>query len=186
MPTCFLNRIKYALRYRNSIEGFMCRNELRWLYGTARRMSSIVEIGSWKGRSTHALLSGCPGTVYAVDHFKGTDSELEGSHREAATGDIFDQFMKNVGEFSNLVVMRMGSLEAAAQIDRADMVFIDGDHSYESVKADIEAWLPKADKLLCGHDYDYPGVKRAVHEYFDRIEKVDSIWIHDPAGGGRS
>ncbi len=49
------------------------------------------------------------------------------------------------------------------------MVFLDGDHEYEGVAADIEAWYPKTQKLLCGHDYnhpDYPGVAKAVDEIF--------------------
>ena len=39
----------------------------------------------------------------------------------------------------------MDSLEAAAVLaDGAfDLVFLDGDHSYEATRADIEAWLPK-------------------------------------------
>ncbi len=35
-----------------------------------------------------------------------------------------------------------------------DLVFIDGDHSYEAAKRDIEMWLPKVKPggILCGHD----------------------------------
>jgi hypothetical protein len=59
------------------------------------------------------------------------------------------------------------------EVPDVDMVLLDGDHEYEGVVADIEAWLPKARKLLCGHDYghpDYPGVARAVDEIFaDRV-----------------
>jgi len=50
-----------------------------------------------------------------------------------------------------------------------DWVFIDGDHSYEGVKADIEAWWPKVrlGGLFSGHDYGKPrmGVRRAVTEF---------------------
>lgn len=63
-----------------------------------------------------------------------------------------------------------------------DMVFIDGDHSYEGCKGDIEAWLPniKPGGILAVHDYKkatltydedtcphprpWPGVDRAVDE----------------------
>lgn len=50
-----------------------------------------------------------------------------------------------------------------------DSVFIDADHSYEAVKKDIVAWLPKVKTggWLCGHDYckkKYPGIVQAVHE----------------------
>jgi predicted O-methyltransferase YrrM len=67
-----------------------------------------------------------------------------------------------------------------------DMVFIDGDHSYEGCKGDIEAWLPniKPDGIIAIHDYkkselyahdkdyidgaphpkNWPGVDKAVDE----------------------
>jgi len=56
-----------------------------------------------------------------------------------------------------------------------DLVFVDGDHSYEGAKADIEAWYPhvKVGGLIVVHDYFtkdqaegplFPGVKQAVDE----------------------
>lgn len=52
-----------------------------------------------------------------------------------------------------------------------DLVFIDGDHTYTQVKADIQSWLPhiKPGGILCGHDYGFevwPGVKQAFDEEF--------------------
>lgn len=82
-------------------------------------------------------------------------------------------------------VLRMTSLEAAATCPPAslDLVFIDGDHSYGAVKADIEAWLPtlKPMGVLAGHDYyqNWPGVMRAVNEAFpyERLRWLpDTIW----------
>lgn len=48
-----------------------------------------------------------------------------------------------------------------------DLVYIDGDHSYEAVKKDIELWLPKVKDggLLSGDDFQWEGVKKAVHEF---------------------
>lgn len=58
-----------------------------------------------------------------------------------------------------------------------DMVYIDAGHTYEEVKADIEAWRPKARKLICGHDYNYPDVARAVRELLGDVENpAGSIW----------
>ncbi len=52
-----------------------------------------------------------------------------------------------------------------------DFIFIDGDHTYEGTKADIEVWkyLVKAGGVLSGHDYSYEtqsgkGVSKAVDE----------------------
>ena len=52
-----------------------------------------------------------------------------------------------------------------------DLVFIDGNHTYEGCKGDIEAWLPllKPSGILAIHDYnktekEYPGVNDSVNE----------------------
>ena len=140
--------------------------ELQWLYDRAREMGSVLEVGSWKGRSTHALLSGCKGAVCAVDHWQGSPSERRTVHAEAATSDVYAEFMRNVGQFENLYVLRMDSVSAADKVKDAsvEMIFIDGDHSYEGCLADIRAWLPKATTLLCGHDRGQEGVPQALKE----------------------
>lgn len=52
---------------------------------------------------------------------------------------------------------------------RIDVLFIDGDHSYEGCKADIEAWYPymKEGGVMLFHDCDEssPGVVQAVAEF---------------------
>lgn len=68
-----------------------------------------------------------------------------------------------------------------------DLVFIDGNHSYEYVKNDIKNLYPKVKKggLLTGHDYNeqWPGVMKAVNEYVEYynlkldITGHDSIWV---------
>jgi predicted O-methyltransferase YrrM len=76
------------------------------------------------------------------------------------------------------------SVRAAASFEDGvlDFVFIDADHAYEAVKADIGAWLPKvrAGGFITGHDYDrvkFPGVIRAVDEYFSPRIESDFTWM---------
>jgi precorrin-6B methylase 2 len=130
-------------------------------------MESVAEVGSLRGRSAFALLTACQGPVYCIDPWP-RDSDYE-------------SFMRECGHFPNLVAIRQRSPEAAAWVPDVDMVFLDGDHEYEAVAADIAAWLPKTRKLLCGHDYnspEFPGVAKAVDEIFgDRLTfGVGSIW----------
>jgi precorrin-6B methylase 2 len=161
------------VEYTNQIEGWMSDVELNWLYKRALEMDSIVEIGSWKGKSTSALLSACKGTVTAIDHFKGSDGEE--AHKEARVKDIFLGFMDNVGKFKNLRVLRMSSDDAVDKVEKVDMIFIDGAHTYEQVKKDIKNYLPKARKLICGHDY-VTSVKQAVDEVLGEVKTVGTIW----------
>lgn len=166
------------VNYDLSIPGWMTEPELEWLYQTATRMNSIVEIGCYQGRSTLALLKGCKGPVYAVDTWQdimsdGTDNLLE--------------FLRNLdkrltaSEFGRLRPWKIPSALAAPYIPPVDMMFIDGDHVYPGVIADIQAYGPKAITLLCGHDFknpDWPDVERAVMEQFGpRVQNpVGLIW----------
>jgi len=81
-------------------------------------------------------------------------------------------------------LMRMTTTEAASTIpdNRFDFVFIDADHTYEGVKADIENWKPKVRPggMVIGHDYnprDFPGVVKAVNEIFPEFSLYDDrVW----------
>lgn len=66
-----------------------------------------------------------------------------------------------------------------------DFIYIDANHTYEGVKADLEAWWPKLryDGLFCGDDYTHVvnpgegkyGVVEAVNEFADKYEQ--SLYI---------
>jgi len=176
-----LHAMQRDRHYCNPIDGWMFVRELNWLYETAKEMETICEIGSWKGRSTHALCSGVKGHVYAVDHFKGSVGEDE-QHAEAKDGDIKAQFMQNVGKrFANVSLVTMPSLDYAKVWEGSeqgfDMVFLDGGHTYEEMLADIKAWRPLAKKIFSGHDYNtFPGVTRAVNELIGNVKTIESIW----------
>jgi predicted O-methyltransferase YrrM len=168
-----------------SVDGFMTRAELEWLAFEAGKRVDVVEVGSWKGRSTLAL-SACQGTVFAVDHWIGQwgpDAPFE--------GDVFSVFRRNVAaEIEAGKVLPVPGQSDAVAVDvvcglaggQVDMVFIDAEHSYEAVRADIALWRPlvRSGGMLCGHDYsgDWPGVVRAVNESVPGFQVGDgtSIW----------
>jgi predicted O-methyltransferase YrrM len=63
-----------------------------------------------------------------------------------------------------------------------EFVFIDASHDYESVKEDIEAWLPKVKVggIVGGDDYQWEGVNKAVQELVPDAKSIgvrDSNWF---------
>ena len=164
----------------NTIEGWMSTCELTWLYDKACQYDTIVEIGSWKGRSAHALGNGCKVELLCVDHFLGNVEERHFVHLEATQRDIFVDFMSNVGHLPKIKVYKGSSLDAASLCaDKiVDMVFIDGSHTYENAKADIVAWMPKCKHFLCGHDYQQSSIPRIAEELGLTIKEVGigSLW----------
>lgn len=141
------------------IDGWMDRNELAWLYDTAKTMKGIVEIGAWCGRSTFALCSGCLGMVYTIDHFMGNPEHGKRAKEENVIG----KFRGNTQHFSNLLtVIGESTIVAKYMQFNCDMLFIDGAHEYEAVVADIEAWRWRVGTLIAGHDWGEKGVARAA------------------------
>jgi tetratricopeptide (TPR) repeat protein len=183
----FYETVNYDYKMpEKEIEGWMTRGELEWLYHQAQKVDSILELGSWKGRSSHALLSGCKGTVTCVDTWKGSVDPRDMTNSMAKQEDIFATFKNNVGHFKNLEPCQMESSEAAAKFAAEgrtfDMVFIDAGHTYEEVKRDIELWRPLAKVVLSGHDYlpqTWMGVCQAVDEMVPNTAKAESIWYKE-------
>lgn len=140
-----------------------------------------MEVGSWKGRSTHALLTG-GAKITAVDTFQGSDDAGDLTNSLAKKEDIYATFMNNVGDFPNLEVIKMSSEEAKKKLGgkKFKAIFIDALHTYEGVKKDIELWKDSATHVLMGHDYckEWPGVVKAVTECLGAPDKIEgSIWI---------
>lgn len=156
----------------------MTEAELGWLHDQAARFYSVLEIGCWKGRSTAALAAGCPGRVTTVDCFGGPLYETS-TYRDAGAleTDIRAVAIENLASFDNVKILWMTSADAATRLagEQFQMIFIDGDHSEEGVRADLDLWTPFASKLLCGHDRALPGVTAAIAD-LDVNEGPDSIW----------
>jgi len=141
----------------NQIEGFLVPGQEWWLYNMAYKLEDdavIVEIGSFKGRSTSCLALGCIGTskhVYAIDTFNGNDVDFPNRN-------FMDEFRKNLNQ---LGVTRYVTPMVGASVDVArewhkpiDFIFIDGSHHYDDVVADFENFYPyvKSGGIIALHD----------------------------------
>jgi hypothetical protein len=142
-----------------------------------------VEVGVWEGKMSARMLREMPGLfLYLVDRWApppAWDSYFDGSIKIARCNQArFDQALTDtlarVTPFKGRYKILKGlSVDMAEQVPDhyCDFIFIDGDHSYEGCKADIEAWRDKVKPggWLCGHDYAHPEqgeVKKAVDEAF--------------------
>lgn len=175
----------------DQVDGWLSEAEGKLLYNLAQNCLGngvIVEIGSWKGRSTICLGLGSKNgnsvKVYAIDPHTG-NSEHRQRYGHVWT---FDEFQSNIAkmEVDNIIVpLVKTSEEAARDFDKpVEFIFIDGAHEYESVKKDFELWYPK---LVNGgkialHDVCYfPGPKAVADEFiyqsnnFNHIGAIDSI-----------
>jgi hypothetical protein len=157
----------------------------------------FVEVGSWLGRSTASLAqiikdSGKPIKFYAVDWWKGSpgDAAFDDVLR-ATNGDAYPLYCSNIencGVRDYVTDLRMTTLEGAAMFDdnSVDYLYLDASHDYNSVKADLLAWLPKMKKtsVISGHDLSCPGVYNALKEILPKYRKYigstsQDTWIYN-------
>lgn len=169
------------------IEGWF---SYEWLYDRfiedAKNGDTIVEIGSWFGKSTKYLSDKIKDSkknlnLICIDTFKGTQNEE--LHLQIVGGDsIYQGFYNNVNN-PNLTVIKNSSHEASKLFNNGsiDYLMIDGDHSYGGVKQDIEDYFYKVKPggIISGDDYRaFDGVRRAVDEFFGGSEIKTSDNLH--------
>jgi len=160
----------------NDIEGWMSEEELNWLFETSQKCNNIVEVGSFKGRSTHALLSGTQGKVTAIDSWK-----LHWDKNHHHNGEVvFKEFKENLKDFTNLEIVKATSNETVNRYedDSLDMVFLDFTTQYHEYLQAIKKWSLKT-KFICGHEYSekFHDVIKAVDEVFGKPDGVvGMIW----------
>ena len=128
----------------------------------------VAEIGTYVGATTSVaatLVKKMNGKYLAIDWFKGSE-ETTGAHKDGTLDNesVLDIFKNNIkkAQVDDIVeIYNMTSLEAAKVIpDKSiDICFIDADHRYKNVKADILAYLPKIKPggIICGHDFEKVG-----------------------------
>lgn len=155
------------------IDGALDDTELRWLALRARECRVIVEAGCYKGRSTRALADHCQGVVYAVDPWdEATRLDFESNLADHLAA-------KRVGMWPTTFADAAPALVGLG----ADLVFIDGDHRYETVLNHISLArrIVRPGATIAGHGYtrsEWPGVRQAVQESFRRLDGVcHSIWL---------
>lgn len=132
----------------------------------------IVEIGSFRGRSTIVLASAAPGDaeVVAIDPHAGNDrgpEEIEGYEAEANDDhDAFEANLTRAGVRDRVRHVRAFSDDALDEVGgEIDVLYIDGAHRYRPALADIRSWGPRVvdDGTLLIHDsFSSIGVTGAI------------------------
>jgi len=131
----------------DKIDGWLTFDEGKFLYHSAMRCKgNIVEIGSWKGKSTIWLGNGSKtgnnSKIYAIDPHTGPFAHKKDS--KITSLNAFKKNIKSAG-VADVVKPIVKSSEAAAKNfkELIELLFIDGDHDYAAVKLDFEIWSPK-------------------------------------------
>lgn len=169
--------------------------------------SLIVEVGSWKGKSTafaatEIIWSNKPITMYAIDTWEGSDEEAHKVDKYIQDGTLFPLFMANLqpvwawedlNERHILKALRGDSSTLANTFldNSIDLLVLDGDHSFDGVRKDITAYWPKVKQggTIVFDDYNWSGVHENVDDlvswYGCEVNVVDAAkhtyaWVRKP------
>lgn len=194
-----------ALAWRlRSVDGWFTKSEAEALFKSvlgAPGTGDVVEIGSWKGRSTIAMALalkslGARARLYAIDPHTGLPDV---SHPEARrqVGSTLGEFRRNLeraGVAGRVAVMVAVSSEAVPQLAsrgvRARLAFVDGSHDERSVREDLGLVLPLLvpGGLVALHDCQPGGAHPDVWKVWQEdlahraevVAHVDSLLVARP------
>ena len=156
------------------VPGWLTDEEGEALYDLARGCRGrgvIVEIGSWKGKSTICLGRGSRAgngvRIYAIDpHADYRFGDFKANVERAAVSDL---------------VTPIPSLSQAAADDfdePIELLFVDGSHEEQLVREDFEKWVPKVvdGGWVAFHDTTWtPGPRRVVGDLVYRSHSFADV-----------
>lgn len=176
-----VKNIRELLSIVESIEGWLSEPEQLALLHLPSQVDhltgGIVEIGSFKGKSTIALALGSSvmsrkkRPIYAIDPFVVPPyTFFEANVKQHG----LEKFIKPIKKHSNKAYKECPKTIA--------VLFVDGDHEYMTVKHDINHYAARVVKggLIAFHDYSsyWPGVVKAVNELCHN-NKYEFIVVYD-------
>ena len=109
-------------------------------------------------------------TLYSIDSWAENPDEPYQTLRNPLGA--YNLTQKHLAPFGDRSIIKRGyspDVSKDFQDDSLDFVYIDGLHTYDAVKADIDGWYDKVKTggIIAGHDYstEWIGVKNAVDEF---------------------
>jgi predicted O-methyltransferase YrrM len=166
----FKEHVENLVEKAKTVSGYMSEKELQFLAEHAAYSYFTIEVGTWQGRSATVLSKSL--RLICVDKFDGM---LEGKKISESQLDVVKEKFK---EFPNVQFLQGDSTDLASNFpnDCADLILIDGGHSYDQAKSDIEKYF---DKLRIGgkmvvHDYaiDWTDVMKACDEFAETHKPI--------------
>jgi predicted O-methyltransferase YrrM len=128
--------------------------EMEYLFAMARQAKlGIVETGRFLGGSTLVLAGGAPQIpIWSIDIAPQDDTSLKRLMRELSIGENIDLI---VGD----------STSENPSVGEFDLLWIDGDHSFEGCSGDIKRWWPRLS----------PGGSMILHDCYLGCEVLDAV-----------
>jgi hypothetical protein len=158
----------------DGVDGWLSLGQAARLYAAASACpggGAIVEIGSFRGRSTIVLASAADPSVsvLAIDPHAGNDrgpQEIDGFHDEASEDNVrFHANLERAGVSDRVRHLRAFSSEVVASVPPPDVLYIDGAHRFAPARDDIAVYgalVPAGGTMLIHDAFSSLGVTLAI------------------------
>jgi predicted O-methyltransferase YrrM len=153
-----------ALAAAAGVDGWLTDAKARRLWARAAAADgAVVEIGSFRGRSTIVLASAAPAVV-AIDPHAGSDRGPQEIAPDASRGaedhEAFRANLARAGVEARVRHVRRPSADAHADVDEpVALLYVDGAHRYGPARADLAGWGGRV----------APGGAMLVHDAFSSV-----------------
>lgn len=144
-------------------------------------IDTAVEVGVWRGDYSRTIIRSLePKKFIGIDPWELYEGYTDKPGNEFNSQESLDHLYLSVKEsfekdFDCAEIWRAHSVNASKHFENEslDFVYLDADHKYEPVRADIQAWWPKIKPggILAGHDY----IAKSHIEEFGVIKAVDEF-----------
>lgn len=125
-----------------------------------------IEIGVWAGENAENMLKVLKiKKLYLIDPYIPYALHSDPVHMRKPMQVLAEAKQRAERENTEFIIKK--SVDAVNDVPEVDFIYIDGDHSYEAVKQDIELYYPKARLAIGGHNFqgEHLGLCRAVIEF---------------------
>ena len=156
----------------------------------ATKPSVLVELGTHTGNSYFGFCQAVDRLqidtrCYAVDTWRG--DQHTGLYSEDVFRSVNEYNTEHYSEFSTLIRATFDDALAYFEDGSIDLLHIDGCHTFEAIRHDFEAWLPKLSPraVVLLHDTNVRRDDFGVHRFFDSMsQEYPTFCFHHSHGLG--
>lgn len=176
----------------NPIKGWFSNAQMDVLYPYVQSLPKdalLLELGTYRGKSTLFFRLANPDIkIITIDLFEPYEGSMKPQPDGTRKSNNVQEIDPTVLAEGNIFSIKGDNKEVVKGLNmEVDFLFIDSDHSYPNVKADIENYTPfvKEGCIVAFHDYDpgHPDVPKAIDEWmvnnreFKQIEIRQHLYI---------
>jgi len=156
------------------IANYPTSEHLATLRRLAADVAAVAELGTWHGDSAFAFMMGAPDTMICVDQNPCK----------------YPQALEAVAEYNGVAFQFLQEDTREVDLPEVDLLFVDSDHTYEQVHAELTAHIDQVRRYLVFHDTDtcFPvrqAIKEVAGQHFDLVEQYHNahgLWVMERKG----